>query len=84
MALSGTGCLGSSRGIDLFRPPAVLQEDLGEVLEGLTKHGVKRSHGPNGPESPEHKSARHHETLVVEALMPESHDTVESLIAIFL
>lgn len=31
---------------DLFRPPAVLQEDLGEVLEELTKHGVKRSHGP--------------------------------------
>lgn len=40
------GCLGSSRGNDLFRPPAVLQEDLGEVLEELTKHGVKRSHGP--------------------------------------
>eukprot|EP00435_Cladocopium_sp_Y103_P013790 s2127_g3.t1 len=77
---------GVNRDTGLIRPPALQQEDLIEVLDEFSQHGTKRSHSPNSGGSPEHKSARveSQEVMLVEALLAESHDSVESLIASFL
>jgi hypothetical protein len=55
-------------------------------LEEFSQHGSKRSHSPASGESPEHKVARTstEEALLVEALMTEQHESVESLVASFL
>eukprot|EP00435_Cladocopium_sp_Y103_P041244 s3767_g11.t1 len=104
---------GSGRGDQLIRPPALVQDDLQEILEEFQQHGSKRSHSPSQSESPGHKCARtnqydesmlvevlmaghckaqdHGETStecgdnhLIEALMAEHHDCVESLVASFL
>ena len=77
---------GSGRGAELVRPPELRQEDLCEVLEEFSQHGNKRSHSPASGESPEHKVARTsiEEALLVEALMTEKHELVESLVTSFL
>ena len=77
---------GSGRGAELVRPPELRQENLCEVLEEFSQHGNKRSHSPASGESPEHKVARTsiEEALLVEALMTEMHELVESLVASFL
>ena len=75
---------GSNGGTELIRPPALAQEDLHEVLDEMSQHGSKRSQSPSHGDSPGSKVPRTTEVLLVEALMAESHEHVESLVASFL
>ena len=68
----------------LIRPPLSRLDDFADVLGEITEHGSKRSHSPDEVERKSARTGTYDEVLVVEALLTEQHETVESLMASFL